>query len=306
MLKLLYGIIDIGSNTVRLNVYSYDENSFSRIFSDKETLGLVAYIKHNKLPKKAVKKLIHVLNKMQNDLKILNINDFTAFTTASIRNVDNSEEVINEIKDKIGMDILILPSDKEAEYSFIGAKMNCSKKDGVVIDSGGGSTEIVIFEDNNVVESYSMPIGSLNLFNKYVSHILPNKKEKRQIEKRVLEEINKLNIKYDKDIPFMCGVGGTIRAVNNMLIETSLINKKEYIPVDCIEKLDEKLSHGDRSSFDIILHVKPSRIHTIVPGLLIFKTLTEYFNCKEIQASKYGVREGFFVEEVYKKYLNEN
>lgn len=303
---MLYGIIDIGSNTVRMNVYSYDKKHFSKIFSEKETLGLIAYVKDNKLPKKAIKKLINVLKNMQKDLKVLHIHDFTAFTTASIRNVDNSDEVVQCVKDAIGMDVSILPSEDEAKLSFIGAKKNCSKKDGVVIDSGGGSTEIVIYENNKVIESYSMPIGSLNLFNEYVSHILPNAKEKKLIELRVFKEIEKLNIKYDKKIPFMCGVGGTIRAVNNMLSELGLLKKKDCIPVEMLTELDGKLSNGDRSSYDIILHVKPSRIHTVVPGLLIFKVLTKYFGCNEIQVSKFGVREGFFIENVYKKYINDN
>ncbi|OWT32871.1 hypothetical protein BGI41_05380 [Methanobrevibacter sp. 87.7] len=303
---MLYGIIDIGSNTVRMNVYSYNKKHFSKIFSEKETLGLIAYVdKNNKLPKKAIKKLINVLKNMQKDLEVLHIHDFTAFTTASIRNVDNSDEVVSCVKDEIGMNVIILPSEDEAKFSFIGAKENCHKKDGVVVDSGGGSTEIVIYEDNKVKESYSMPIGSLNLFNEYVSHILPNDEERKLIESRVFEEIEKLNINYDKKIPFMCGVGGTIRAVNNMLSELGMIQKKNCIPVEMLTELEKKLSNGDRSSYDIILHVKPSRIHTIVPGLLIFKVLTKYFKCKEVQVSKFGVREGFFIENVYNKYINE-
>ena len=103
----------------------------------------------------------------------------------------------------------------------------------------------------------------------------------------------------------MCGVGGTIRAVNNMLSELGLLKKKDCIPVEMLTELDGKLSNGDRSSYDIILHVKPSRIHTVVPGLLIFKVLTKYFGCNEIQVSKFGVREGFFIENVYKKYIND-
>lgn len=42
---MLYGVIDIGSNTVRMNVYSYNKERFKKIFSEKETLGLIAYVK---------------------------------------------------------------------------------------------------------------------------------------------------------------------------------------------------------------------------------------------------------------------
>lgn len=301
---MLYGIIDIGSNTVRMNVYSYDKNHFKKIFSEKETLGLIAYVKNNKLPKHAINKLIHLLEKMQKDLNVLSINEFTAFSTASIRNVKNSDEVVECVKDKTGIEIQILPSEDEAELSYLGAKQDADLKNGVLIDSGGGSTEIIIFKKGNVLEEYSMPIGSLNLFNEYVSKMIPTKDEKLMIEKRILEEIKKLNIKYDKDIPCMCGVGGSIRAINNILVDLELKDKKDYIPVKLLPDLERRLSHNDRSSYDIILHTKPSRIHTVVPGLLIFKVLTDYFGCHEILVSKCGVREGFFVENVFNKYAN--
>ncbi|MCI6930065.1 MAG: phosphatase [Methanobrevibacter boviskoreani] len=299
---MLYGVIDIGSNTVRMNVYSYNKERFKKIFSEKETLGLIAYVKKNKLPKHAINKLVHLLERMQKDLNVLNITDFTAFTTASIRNVKNSEEIVKYVKDKTGIEIQILPSEDEAELSYIGAQQDYDLKDGVLIDSGGGSTEVIIFEHGDVLEEYSMPIGSLNLFNEYVSQIVPSKDEKIKIEERILKEIKKLNIKYDKEIPCMCGVGGSIRAINNILIDLDLKDKKDSIDVNLLPSLEEDLSYNDRSTYDIILHTKPSRIHTVVPGLLIFKVLTQYFNCKEIHVSKCGVREGFFIENVFKKY----
>lgn len=299
---MLYGVIDIGSNTVRMNIYSFTDNETKLIFSEKNTLGLVSYIENKKLSDMGIKKLIKVLKGMKKDLNTLNINNYNFFSTAVLRNVENTEEVLECIDEKLAIDIDVLKSDVEAELSFLGAKSEFNQKNGVLFDVGGGSSEIIIFKANKIVEKFSMPIGSLLMFNEYVSHMLPNSKEKVKIQKRVFSELNKLDIKNKDEIPFMCGVGGSIRVIKKILLELNLLNSNDdSIPVTLLNDLEKELANNDRSSYDKILRVKPARIHTLVPGLIIINTIALYFGSENIQVSKCGVREGF----LYKNVLND-
>ena len=67
---MLYGIVDIGSNTVRLNVYRCDDDDIRVVFSKKDNLGLVFYIKSGKLTNIGIEKLITVLKKIKKILTI--------------------------------------------------------------------------------------------------------------------------------------------------------------------------------------------------------------------------------------------
>ena len=96
---MLYGIVDIGSNTVKLNVYNCENDDIRVMFSKKENLGLVFYINNGKLTNEGIEELVTVLKKMKNDLDYLKIDNYSFFSTASLRNIENSDEVIQIIKD---------------------------------------------------------------------------------------------------------------------------------------------------------------------------------------------------------------
>ncbi len=97
---MLYGVVDIGSNTVKLNVYNSRDNDISVEFSEKENLGLLFYINNGKLTDEGIEELVTVLKKMKNDLDYLKIDSYSFFSTASLRNIENSDEVIQIIKNQ--------------------------------------------------------------------------------------------------------------------------------------------------------------------------------------------------------------
>jgi len=298
---MLYGIVDIGSNTVRLNVYRCEDEDIRVVFSKKDNLGLVFYIKSGKLTNIGIEKLITVLKKIKKDFDYLNIESYRFFSTASLRNIKNSTDVIQIIKDKVNIDIDLLSGEEEGELSFCGSISTIKKDNGILIDLGGGSVEIVLFKDKKIDEEYSIPIGSLKMYNDYVSGMIPNENECNLIKERIYSELAKIGVNNEEKIPFMCGVGGSIRAIGLILVDLNLQKKKaDYIDVKLLKQLKNELNLNNKDTYNKILHVKPSRIHTLVPALLMLESITSYFGCEEIQISKFSVREGY----LYKKILN--
>ena len=305
---MLYGIVDIGSNTVRLNVYSCKDENISLIFSKKENLGLIFYIKNGILTNDGIKRLLIVLKEIKEILEYLKIENYSFFATASLRNIANSSYVINIIKNSTSIEIDLLSGEEEGELSFYGSIQTINEENGILIDLGGGSVEIVLFEDKRITQGYSIPVGSLKMYNEYVSEILPNKEECILIKKRTYMELNKLGIDHAKKIPFICGVGGSIRAIGKTLLDLNLLDtESDLIDVKLLNELERefdlsKIDHDNKSVYNIILHVKPSRIHTLVPALLILDSITSYFGCELLAISKFSVREGY----LYKKILKRN
>jgi len=215
---MLYGIVDIGSNTVRLNVYRCNDE-ISVVFSKKENLGLVFYIKKGKLTDKGIEKVITVLKKMKNDLDNLKIDSYSFFSTASLRNIENSDEVIQIIKDQVNIEIDVLSGEEEGELSFCGSVSVIKNYNGILIDLGGGSVEIVLFKDKKIMEKYSIPVGSLKMYNDYVSAMIPTENECNLIKEKIYSELERVKFKNQEKIPFMCGVGGSIRTIEKILID---------------------------------------------------------------------------------------
>ena len=90
-------------------------------------------------------------------------------------------------------------------------------------------------------------------------------------------EIEKSGIeKYDQEIMF--GVGGTVRVINKMLIHLNLKDETSpLIPIHLLDTLLDELKTNTKEDFDKVLQVKAERIHTLIPGLIIIKTIAEYF-----------------------------
>ena len=108
-----------------------------------------------------------------------------------MRNIENHADVIQIIKDKVNIEIDVLSGEEEGELSFCGSISTIKKDNGILIDLGGGSVEIVLFKNKKIKEKYSIPVGSLKMYNEYVSDMIPNKKECNLIKERIYSELEK-------------------------------------------------------------------------------------------------------------------
>lgn len=293
MIKMLYGIVDIGSNTIRFKVYKCKNNKFKPIFSKKKTAGLISYRENDKLNDEGIDILVSVLSKFNKNMDLLKVDKKYFFATASLRNIINANDVLAIVKDKLNIDVNILDGKKEADLSFKSIKYTeLSEDDGILVDVGGGSCEITIFENRNPIEEKSLPIGSLYCYDEYVGIMFPNNAERKNIEKRIILELNNSNINYYSK-KYLFGVGGTVRNVKRLLVHLNFISKKcSEIPIDLLDKLLQEFKYNNKTNFNKILKIKAERIHTIVPGIIIIKTIANYFNVEKLYFCKNSLREG--------------
>lgn len=299
---MIYALVDMGSNSIRLKVYKCNNHQVKLLFGNKIQAGLVGYITNGIMTKKGINKACNVLNKFKNIVENFDIDGFFVFATASLRNIRNTSDVVDSIKEKTGIKVDVITGKDEAMYDFIGATRVVSASDGVLVDIGGGSTELVSFENNVPLETISIPIGSLNLYHNCVEDIIPTKKERKFMEDMVTESLNYLQDINIKPYKIICGVGGTVRATNKL--NNSIFDLPESnncINVKDIKKILRVITSDSKESLNTILQVVPDRIHTIVPGLIILNTLARHFESEIITVSDYGAREGY----LYSKILGE-
>lgn len=295
---MVYGIIDVGSNTIRLSIYKYENNKVILLLNKKIMAGLAGYVTKGELSKEGIKTACNVLREFKDIVENFQVNNTFVFATASLRNIRNTNEAVTRIKEEVGFDVDVVLGEDEALYDFIGAVQVVDVSDGILIDIGGGSTEIVMYKNKKVVKAYSIPLGSLSMYSKYVSDLFPTEDERMAIKGEVLHHLDDLQgIEANN---FACGVGGTIRATGKLCASMFKKKKEDKMLINCesIKKLFKKLDESERSVLDKILKVIPDRVHTIIPGMIILKTIVKYYGIKEIIISPYGVREGYLFSKV--------
>lgn len=301
---MIYAVIDIGSNTVRLSVFKISGDKVTNLFNEKEQASLKTYVSNGVLSEKGIQRLIETLRTFKAVVDNFgDIDELHPFATATIRDAANRTEILSRVKEELDLDIEIISGEEEAKLAFIGASSSVEVSRGVLTDIGGGSSEVVIIDQNKVIKSTSLSIGSLSAFNDYVSSLFVNKDEKKNIDTEVksLLESNKM---YREDHDLLCAVGGTARAT--LKFYNDYYDEANYNTAMDANKLNdmikEVIDRQPRDILDAILAVKPDRVHTLLPGMIILNRLSKYFYCDTINISQTGVREGY----VYNKLLGRN
>jgi len=299
---MISAIIDLGSNTIRLCVYEHNGGEVKSIFEKKEMAGLANYIENEKLTNKGINRACEILNSFIVLLRNLHVeeNNVHIFATASLRNIVNTKEVLETIQNTTHFKVELLSGEEEATLDFIGTTKYLKLDQGVIVDIGGGSTEIVLFENNAIKYATSIPIGSLNLYVKYVKKIIPKKEERETIRQTVMKHLAELDMEGEP-LETICGIGGTIRGISKL--NNSIYNlPSDTSDVDTVhvKEILKSLKNSRQDTLIPILRNIPDRIHTIIPGMIIMDTISEYFGAENIIVSKYGIREGYLFERIIK------
>ncbi len=288
-----YAVVDTGSNTVRMSVYSLKNGSLCELFTEAVFANLAGYIKDGSLTDEGIGVCCEAISYHRENAKKYDA-EFHVFATAAIRNAKNCDDISQKIKEKTGIDIKVLSGADEAELSFMGAVEDFPIKDGIMADVGGGSSEIILFENGKMVTSQSVPLGSLKAYKTFVAGEIPTKEETEAIKNEVLKYIKSNRFFDNVKVPTLCLVGGGVRAAKKM---SELVLKREDLTVATVDAmLDTFIS--DASFMDLFERIIPKRKYTICPGLSIYSAIGNNFSADKIFISDKGIKEGYV-----KKYL---
>ena len=302
---MLYAMIDVGSNTIRMAIYEIEGDRVEMQMKKKNSVGLASYVKDGFMQRKGIDKVIEIIDEYKNFLHELGINRVTAFTTAALRNAINGHDSVKEISFRTGITIHLMSGDEEATFDFIGATHNLVDDSGLLIDIGGGSTEIVYFQDREIKVKVSLPIGSLNFHTRYTgNHILPSKSECAEMYAEAEATVSAIQEFQAVTHAQICGIGGTFKgamALYNYMY--GMPHRNMRMEVHRIRELlqrfqrDHELLMPDKIA---LMRTVPERMHTFVPGLIIADVLSKRFESQQIIYSDSGVREGYIYDKILK------
>lgn len=303
---MIHGMIDIGSNTIRLAIYRVERGEIELLVKKKHMVGLAAYIEKNAMRQEGIDRACEVLMEYKDFLRALRIDAVTAFTTAALRNVDNSARAVREIRARTGIDLRVISGDEEARYGFIGATRAMEVKEGILIDIGGASTELVAYKESRVLRMASLPIGSLAMYTKCVAGLLPTASEREDIAGAVLRCVGAEAAFQGGRHETICGIGGTFKGmakIHNEIFHRPQDSRR--IEVANLKRITARcFSESSALSNEILalfIKVVPERTKTILPGMIIAETLAAYFSSETIIYSDSGVREGYLYDRVLKE-----
>lgn len=276
----MISIIDIGTNTIRLVTY----NDKKIIFNIAVRSEIIRDTKDGELTSFGTENLCNILKFLISKTEAKKI---YIVATRSLRVLKNKEEVSEKIFEETGIEIDILTGEEEAECAFLGAKSKIEENNGIIIDLGGGSCEIIAFEKEKIKFLKSYPIGTKVIKNKFSKRMYPNEEEAENIKTYLTETVEKQAT--DGKIYITGGTAKTALSLYNGLTK----EEKTFIT---IKEIEEILNFIKGKNEEELKKLFSTRYDTISVGIIIIKTLAEIFEKEEIYIVNAGVREGYLIK----------
>ncbi|MEG1097448.1 MAG: exopolyphosphatase [Raoultibacter sp.] len=303
-----YGIIDLGSNTIRACIYEVKDDTktvyrrkkdFRSLINHKVMAGLSAHVENGIMTACGIDHAVSVLNGHLRRADYFKCKRQEVFATAVLRNCTNSAEATAAIAERIGLPVTLLSAAEEAHLGFVGATSDASLENGTLIDIGGGSTELTRISAGRDFDNISIGQGSLSSFAKHVTSLLPTPDQVKSIATSFERATAQQTDCAPYTSPQLFGIGGSVRAAAKMYAEiTHTINRPDTLtPAQVDEILALQKSQPD-AFVHLALKAVPDRIHTLVPGCLILRQIMRDCHSEQLRLCKGGVREGYLIERI--------
>ncbi len=280
------GVIDIGSNTIKLDIFQVNGSDITNISAESIRGALAKYTMDGFLNDEGYSVLKKILLKFTVDAKQAGCDKTLVFATQSLRGISNADRVCEDIRAQLGVDIDIISGTQEAQCSFFALCDCISDEDsGIMADMGGGSLELVDFENKTSAFMCSLPLGALKVRETLNCSVVPDREQTSKIEEYARSFFDNVQIKKHDAIYI---IGGTARAMFS-----AVFNGKEEIGVDESLVAYEKMSFDAEETEKRLYSLIPKRADSFMTGFAIFNAAAKYFNCKKIVLCKKGVRDGY-------------
>ncbi len=295
--------IDIGSNSIRLVVAESQAGGRYRILDEElETTRLGgALASTGKLDDGSIEASLAALRRFQAIAAGLNIENLRAIATCAVREASNGKEFCRKVKEQLDLPIEVISAKKEAHLAFhsVRRRLDLAGKNTLLVDIGGGSTEIVLASGELIESIYATTLGAVRLGEKFgVGQSLAGDDYDR-MRKWIDRRLKKTTEKPVAPIHLLIGSGGTFTNLANMVMAAK---GQSRLPVaGCqvsraeLRHLVDRLRKMSLKQRREVAGLNPDRADIIVPGLAVIDRVMRRFKINLLQVHPYGVRDGLLL-----------
>lgn len=288
-----YAAIDIGSNAVRLLIKRVEiaENSqphFTKMLLLRVPLRLgFDVFSKEKISEQKEKNMIRLMKSYRHLMKIYNVNKYRACATSAMRDAQNGMSIIKRIEKKTGIRIEIIDGQEEAKMIYNNHIEYMEDRHGnyMYVDVGGGSTEINLLSQGQLVCSRSYNIGTVRM--------LSNAVKPREWE-RLREDMAELALSYPSTN--IIGSGGNINKLYRLAEKKD--KKQLRMQVTVLRSLYDDLQNLSVEERIEKYNLKADRADVIVPAGNIFLTIADIIGANYIYVPVIGLSDGI-IDSIY-------
>jgi exopolyphosphatase / guanosine-5'-triphosphate,3'-diphosphate pyrophosphatase len=305
-------VVDLGSNSWRLVVYSYGEDPapwWRRTDELYEAVRIGAGVDDSgALTEEAIARGLETLTVFERFCRAsgLGPDDVHVFATSAIRDASNRHGFLERIREQTGYQVELLSAEQEAHYGYVAAVNSTTLEDGVVLDIGGGSMQLVQVHARTEDGLASYPVGAVRMTERFLSGGDPTRPVRRKDIQRLRAHVERTVWATD----WLRGHGGRLvgtgGAVRNLAAAAQRVAfgssggidigvQGFMITAEALTELVQMLAALPVSERHTIPGIKPGRADIILAAALTLQTVVQVGDFAGIEATESGLREGIFL-----------
>jgi len=291
------GVLDVGSNTVHLQVVDTHPGARPNpTFNYKEELRLTQYLGDDaRISEEGVTKLRDCIKNAIAQSLVAKTQELLPFATSALREAQNGDEIIKSINKDFQIDLQVLSGEEEAKLTFLAARRWFGWSSGrlLVIDIGGGSLEMAAGVDESPEIATSLPLGAARLTKDFLKGDPYTDKSLRALRDHIenkLEQILPSLVKHQESDRAIA-TSKTLRTLARLSGDW-FDGTGKNITVEAIRKISAKLSEMDESTRAKLPGVSENRASQIVAGSLVAESVMRNLDIRELEICPWALREG--------------
>lgn len=288
-----FAVIDLGSNSVRMSISRLeDDGTYNVLEKVRATVRLGEGMgRDNLLREEAIERVADTIEDFCTIAKKYKCASVAAIATAALRKAANKDVFLSKIKTRSGIDFEVISGEEEAYYSYLAVKETVGIKDGVIFDTGGGSTEITLVKNGEIKRATSLPLGAVMLTD------MMQGRSNMELYKYVASHISAVEWLDECESLPLYGIGGSARTMA-MIYKKRILNADELegikMPYGAVAKIYQEIFNTPTEKRKEIKGMDPSRVDIILAGLTPVKVLMDMTGSKSVCICASGVKEGVF------------
>ncbi|HIR23322.1 MAG TPA: hypothetical protein IAB32_06030 [Candidatus Scatosoma pullicola] len=289
-----FAIIDISSSSISL-LAAEGEKTFDILFRERENVSILHYMEGKNLSERGVEKIAENLGKMKEICRKAGIDKCYVISTASMRNFENFEWVIEELYKRVAVRVNLLDGQEEAYCDLVSNERYRALDRAVLADIGGGSIELCDLTKDNPDSLVYLDFGPIQINHRFVANIHPTEGEAKDIKKYVRKKLEKSGLPGGGALSTAVLVGATNQAIYDVYCDyydEERAAGEKRIEYDRLKKLCKHLVRSSDRSM-LVLKNAPEKIYTLTTATVILRAMLKYFGVSNVVVSEFGVKEGY-------------
>jgi exopolyphosphatase/guanosine-5'-triphosphate,3'-diphosphate pyrophosphatase len=298
------GIVDIGSNSIRLCVYDSAQRVPIPLFNEKAVCGLgLGLGKSGRLNPEGVQAALAAVGRFVGLCRAMHVERLDILATAAVRDATDGSSFVAEIERRYDVEVKVLSGGQEAKLAAMGVLCGSPDADGLVADIGGGSLELVTVQDGDFGQHVTMPLGLLRL----AEASGDDRGRAGQLVEKHLAGIDWLKQAKGRSL---YAVGGAWRSIARICIAQTqhpltVLDNFSLPTRDALRILD-LVSAQSRKSLEKVPGVSKKRVSSLPLAALVLERVIRSVSPSRLVFSIYGMREGQFYKRLPDKLRRED